>query len=1307
MNHRDNLHATLPDEIAALAHHSNATIAEIFSVTRHPIMYTRTGYILRVHLMNFLTHRDKVVDFECPVSLIHGPNGAGKSSILQAIHFVLGGKAKNIRDNCEKFSNLKTVVCLKDTNENVQAAQCSVIAYFYHQGNSDFHGPIIALKRTVTNEIAAFSLCSQFPSSAKSTPKFERISLERAHSILVSMGHFPDNEITMVSQSRMKVLVRMKPVDRYKLFSTAVSFDEIETKLEKSQVSLENSIKDSMKISKHIKDLDHEMKHIVKKIKAMKEYYEADINLNKAGLKKLALSIQKQRVYVQNHRIDVEQAEKHELVQLSAEYERKKYAKTNMEPYLKRCNKEIEELVVRLDTSKDQLIDLVDKITTTKTKLDETARHINFLEMELRNEGKNIVLLKKDIAEHSEIISKSTYKEDYFSPPEKDEEHKRLEAEENALQVEFGRLQREKEKLELALLDANKQKEQRLDKERAVRERCERALGQLNYLQRTLELESTGATESEKCISSLHPETKSIYTRVNAESFSGGVVAPLAAYVWVKASSSELAPIIRRVIGPTLLSTIAYKDKTDENKLRNILGRSIQLINLLRSTTPTMDEYNALIHELDEKHRDKVVSVMQCLGSSSSLALEVLQLKVQLSRLVICDDVEIARVVLEIGKKLRVSFQCLPKDRECTMFVTNNNSVIMKPAYSNKGSTKAQSLYSATSNSSNTLEEIQYEQQLYEKAKAELEFNFSAEKISIMEAQEALKRSEIQAMIDSISAELAIVLQKIENNRNVLLQFKHQYAQTVESYNSTQKEMEKDRRQYENSRTIVDTSKSKLMISESKLDEMRNDLEKSNILLKDTQDTLSQHETLYTKCESDTNALENEITEKIVHRENIQVENLDKQINQMETAISACKAKIKTLHDFLKSSQGSVLNDLRTFLEVFENLSSLTPEYKEKQNKLARELLRGSHHYNHPNPDTDGHNSNPVEQMHNQHDLPFKELYAKELANGDNESVYGNIMTCIAFNLVDFIADYPVFAGGQDAKSAGSVPNTSHGDNEQLIITINNLLSDVSESIQRIEERKHKLAQNFSGDIEHEKQNLLEMEDTIKGLRKEHNVIKKDIASIGGLAVQQIIMLISTRSRAEHEISFHFQRTSDITGINQRLYFHFPELPTVSCALLGRIDEKLADKYNDICGAQVRASWGVEPPNKSISNISGPSDETAQQLITTVISSKGSIDIRSKTRGVTSLSGGESTFISLCFMFSCWLVIRTRYAQIDEWDVFMDAMRRKRAFKLMMDAILQTSVQVVLVTPSDVDISDLDDTTKKLIGVIKLLSIRN
>lgn len=1304
MNHQDNLNATLPDEIAALARHPNKTVADIFSVPRHPVMYTRTGYILRLHITNFLTHRDKVVDFECPVSLIHGPNGAGKSSILQAIHFVLGGKAKNIRDNCERFSNLKTVVCLKDTSTNVQTTQCSVIAYFYYEGSSEFSGPIIGLKRTVTNEVTNFFLCTSFPPSTKSTPQFERISFERAHSILVDMGHFPDNEITMVSQSRMKVLVRMKPVDRYKIFSTAMSFDEIEANLANSQLSLENSIAGSRRIAGGLKHLMQDRKRVGRRIKAMKEYHEADVNLNKAGLKKVALSIQKHRVHVQNHRLDVEQAEKRELAQLFAEYERQQDAKANLEPYLKRCNIEIDELTVHLDEGKKQLMDLIDELTAQKSELEATARHINTLESMMKTGHEDAALLKKEIAQHTEFLSKVADAQECLAPPEKSEEHKRLEAEEHSLQLKLMQLQTQKSKLESALLSVFKQREWRQDREAEARQKCENTKNQLNYLQRQLELEASGTTAPEKCISSLYPANYQIYTKVKAESFSGGVVAPLAAYIWVKESSSAFAPIIRRVIGPNLLNTIAYRDKNDEHRLRNILGRSIQLMNLLRSTIPTMDEYNMLVHELGPVYRDKVLSVMQCLGNSSPFALEVLQLKVQLSRLVICETLEVARTVLEVGKKLHVSFQCLPKDRECIMFIGAKNSVIMKPAYSNQGSIKAQSLYSATINQSNLQSEIQRQQRAYEMAKAEFESNYSVAKLSVIEAQETLKKSELQAELESISAEAARVLQTMEANNSRLIHLKQQYAQSVECYNAQQREMQSARRQLERSRAIVESSGLKLATLESKLAEMTSDLERSNASLKNKQDIVEQQQKTYDKCEADVAVLEDRLSEKIAHRESIQAEDLDKQISQTENAITTCKAKVKTLRDFLTSAQSATLNDLQTFLEVFENLSNLVPEYRERQATVFSESLslRGAQPCNPPIDNGLSSAEHVVDQSHS----PFRELYAILCANENIDSSYYNPVTRLAFLLVDFLADYSIFAEGQDAKDIKSIPDSSYEDNEQLLININNLLSAVSEEIQRIEEKKHELAQEFNGDIEAEKQHLLRIEDEIRAQTKEYTAILQEISSLGEIAVRQLIKLTSIRSYAEHDISFHFMQTSEITGINQRLYFQFPALPVVSPKLLELIDKQVTDRYYDICGAQLHASWGVEPPSRSHVNVDETSDDANQQPITTIASSKGSIDIRSTTRGATSLSGGESTFISLCFMVSCWLVIKTRYAQIDEWDVFMDATRRKRAFKLMLDAILQTSVQVVLVTPSDVDISDLDEATKKVIGVIKLLSIR-
>lgn len=181
-----------------------------------------------------------------------------------------------------------------------------------------------------------------------------------------------------------------------------------------------------------------------------------------------------------------------------------------------------------------------------------------------------------------------------------------------------------------------------------------------------------------------------------------------------------------------------------------------------------------------------------------------------------------------------------------------------------------------------------------------------------------------------------------------------------------------------------------------------------------------------------------------------------------------------------------------------------------------------------------------------QNHSPFRELYAILCANENIDSSYYNPVTRLAFLLVDFLADYSIFAEGQDAKDIKSIPDSSYEDNEQLLININNLLSAVSEEIQRIEEKKHELAQEFNGDIEAEKQHLLRIEDEIRAQTKEYTAILQEISSLGEIAVRQLIKLTSIRSYAEHDISFHFMQTSEITGINQRLYFQFPALPVVS-----------------------------------------------------------------------------------------------------------------------------------------------------------------
>ena len=106
---------------------------------------------------------------------------------------------------------------------------------------------------------------------------------------------------------------------------------------------------------------------------------------------------------------------------------------------------------------------------------------------------------------------------------------------------------------------------------------------------------------------------------------------------------------------------------------------------------------------------------------------------------------------------------------------------------------------------------------------------------------------------------------------------------------------------------------------------------------------------------------------------------------------------------------------------------------------------------------------------------------------------------------------------------------------------------------------------------------------------------------------------------------------------------------------------------------------------------------------------EGQIKITGEERDVATYSGGEATFTSICFITACCRVIQAAYMQIDEWDVYMDSARRMRAFQMLVEVILHSSLQTVLVTPNDVDLEDqslhLDPQYKALIGVIRLETI--
>jgi len=77
-------------------------------------------------------------------------------------------------------------------------------------------------------------------------------------------------------------------------------------------------------------------------------------------------------------------------------------------------------------------------------------------------------------------------------------------------------------------------------------------------------------------------------------------------------------------------------------------------------------------------------------------------------------------------------------------------------------------------------------------------------------------------------------------------------------------------------------------------------------------------------------------------------------------------------------------------------------------------------------------------------------------------------------------------------------------------------------------------------------------------------------------------------------------------------------------------------------------------------------------------------DANESQRDVRSLSGGEKSFATLALLLATWEVMETPFRAMDEFDVFMDAMRRTLSIQLLIDtASRYRNRQFIFITPQD------------------------
>ncbi|GAA5986925.1 hypothetical protein JCM10908_000953 [Rhodotorula pacifica] len=87
---------------------------------------------------------------------------------------------------------------------------------------------------------------------------------------------------------------------------------------------------------------------------------------------------------------------------------------------------------------------------------------------------------------------------------------------------------------------------------------------------------------------------------------------------------------------------------------------------------------------------------------------------------------------------------------------------------------------------------------------------------------------------------------------------------------------------------------------------------------------------------------------------------------------------------------------------------------------------------------------------------------------------------------------------------------------------------------------------------------------------------------------------------------------------------------------------------------------------------------------------------KAKQKDTKSLSGGEKSFSTICLLLTMWESVGCPLRCLDEFDVFMDAVNRRIAMKMMVDTAAQADqTQFILITPQDMgSLSSFGDEVK-------------
>ncbi|TNJ26472.1 SMC6 protein [Giardia muris] len=1189
----------------------------LMAVDRHPSMYTSNGRILRVEIHHFLTHVDKVVDFKTPITLIHGQNGSGKSSIIQAIHFAMGGRPELIRDDCTSWDGFRTSSV--NSQDNVSRGQETSVTLFFTVCAEGQHR-VRAIRRTIKARNANYSVCEDYRNEAS---VFSRQNLETVEHLLRRMGHFPNNDLTMVSQSRMKVLGQASGADRYAAFMAATGLKSTQEDLRSSRRNIEESYGNLISLTQSYKETKARQRVVRKILKDNSRYRTLMGQKKRLSCVGEAIGTQLTRIGNYQKRLEV-QEKRQKLLEKKANIGN------------------LEERMKQIENSKLQLRDDLRVLTTEKEKVESelsgVMRECSLLTNEMNIQKSKLSSLnqhrarlsrysqtyKENIEHEQRIIESGTPPSFTEVEPTPNPELKDLEREREGWEKDILTLRNEQETLHQSL-NCCRRKEQEIDDGLKLAMECKQhKRDEVELHKKTLECIGLSGTMQELCLRSLPRDYQNLYRAIKSVSTRSAVYAPVGAYFACKTTDEDVYKSLSAYLNADILQLVAITDNSDSHlvhqqvRLNNMRNQTILKLSPFRMRTHCYEEISRLI---SPDLRSLVTPITEYLEFFDDNVLHIVELQHNIMHVLICKNKDAAYRLLtetaasQINPICLIAGKCLKIRRGISgSFITSHiGNLRGRRTFLTNISGNRESTQSKLKAAKKDLEEWERkETQLTQQREGE-EYRENARKIKEYEAE----REALEKRLGEMGEKTRALTEKIE----ALMK---EDMQKLSDYNLRRRAARNRLDEYKSARRRRDAESQKYNDNEKQIKELEKEMEEVEGSLRDLHQRESQPSRRLAQLRQ-------------------KEEQIKQQIDAKNEELSRCSV---------------------------EALAQTREEEMRQAKMMADDIIADEQAFNEREKDI----SAKLETI-------FSHLF--ELDGIENDRYFdADLDIPISIGVTRDVYEREGMFNAVD-RLTGVTPDQGDEGRDHL----QKLDADIGRKCTRCESITQDIQATCNVDLEEKEDEYYDLTMKCSDLEKRHRETREDVKNVTHMTYKSYIHFFNMRAATSDDICNCFSENSRAIKLQQSLRIVHESVDLIPGYIATEFsDDDLYSQYMDTCGEV----W---------EDVQEPAVHQGPRM-------RGSIEIVAGVRNIGTFSGGESSFTSISLIVACWKLVKTAYAQIDEWDVFMDATRRREAFKQLVNVLKDTNIQCVLVTPNDVELERVDQKLHDLISVIYLDAIR-